>query len=77
MAASPTSGTSDTSGETSLDVEWAHAMAPKANILLVEVASFSFAALLHGAVYAAGQNSAAVSLSYGANDTSGQLRAPT
>jgi subtilase family serine protease len=32
----PTSGNSSWAGETTLDVEWAHAMAPKANILLVE-----------------------------------------
>jgi subtilase family serine protease len=32
----PTSGNSSWATETTLDVEWAHAMAPKANILLVE-----------------------------------------
>ena len=32
--------------ETSLDVEWAHAMAPNANILLVEANSASLANLL-------------------------------
>ena len=32
----PTSGNSSWAGETTLDVEWAHAMAPQANILLVE-----------------------------------------
>jgi subtilase family serine protease len=66
----------DTSGETSLDVEWAHAMAPKANILLVEVpASTSdteyaaFNKLLHGVQYAASHGAAAVSLSYGNPET--------
>ncbi len=58
-------------GETSLDVEWAHAMAPKANILLVEVPAtrslpYAFAELLHGIQYAAAQPGVvAASLSYG------------
>src|SRR5207245_2583039 len=44
--------------ETSLDVEWAHAMAPKANILLVEVPASNnidtaFKELLAGIQYAA------------------------
>ena len=63
--------------ETSLDVEVAHAMAPKANILLVEVPGTGettnaqvFAQLLHGVQYAAGATVAgtpvvSVSLSYG------------
>lgn len=61
--------------ETSLDVEWAHAMAPKANILLVEVPAtrflaYSFAELLHGIQYAAGQPGVvAASLSYGAGES--------
>jgi subtilase family serine protease len=56
--------------ETSLDVEWAHAMAPKANILLVEVpatgsAANEFAQLLHGVQLAATDGADVVSLSYG------------
>jgi len=57
--------------ETSLDVEWAHAMAPKAKILLVEVPATGngynvFAELLHGVQYAASQPGvSSISLSYG------------
>ena len=38
--------------EIALDVEWAHAMAPKASILLVEAASASFPDLLNAVNYA-------------------------
>jgi subtilase family serine protease len=57
--------------EISLDVEWAHAMAPKANILLVDVSDAGstyntvFQELLHGVQYAAGAGASVVSLSYG------------
>ena len=67
-------------GETSLDVEIAHAMAPKANILLVEVPgtgnnNSAFNELLHGAQVAAGSsvNGAPVvivSMSYGLSEGS-------
>jgi subtilase family serine protease len=65
--------------ETSLDVEWAHAMAPKANILLVEVPvapgfdstvlTQDFAFLLQGIQYAASNGASVVSLSYGYHET--------
>ena len=70
--------------ETSLDVEMAHAMAPKANILLVEVPApnpltlanlpMAFAEILHGGQYAAGRsvNGApvvVVSTSYGFDES--------
>lgn len=66
-------GGGDTSIETSLDVEWAHAIAPRANILLVEVPATgtlanSFAQLLHGVQYGA-QHASVVSLSYGYVET--------
>jgi hypothetical protein len=52
--------------ETSLDVEWAHAMAPGAHILLVEAASDSVTDLLDADVYAAEQPGVvAVSNSWG------------
>lgn len=50
--------------ETSLDVEWAHAMAPNAKILLVEGASDSLSDLFT-AVIAAAQNANVVSMSWG------------
>ena len=67
-------GGAGTSIETSLDVEWAHAMAPKANILLVEVPATGdidsvFKELLHGVQYAASQGASVVSLSYGYSET--------
>ncbi|HEV2359861.1 MAG TPA: S53 family peptidase [bacterium] len=55
--------------EISLDVEWAHAIAPQADILLVEAQSNSLADLL-GAVTVASNNSAVhvVSMSWGTNE---------
>ncbi len=52
--------------ETSLDVEWAHALAPKANIVLVEAASSSLTSLF-GAVSSASQmpGVSVVSMSWG------------
>jgi subtilase family serine protease len=59
--------------ETSLDVEWAHAVAPGANILLVEAPSNSLADLLSAVSYAAGQPGVvAVSMSWGANEFNGE-----
>ena len=62
-------------GETSLDVEWAHSIAPYANILLVEVAATgnvanNFAQLLQGVNYAAQKGDQAISLSYGYAESS-------
>ncbi len=56
-------------GEISLDVEWAHAIAPAANILLVEANSATLTALLAGVNYArhvAGVS--AVSMSWGGSE---------
>ncbi len=62
-------GESDNSGwdlETSLDVEWAHAIAPGAKILLVEATTPSGANLLKAVDYAAAQSGVvAVSMSWG------------
>jgi subtilase family serine protease len=52
--------------ETALDVEWAHAVAPQAKILLVEAASNSYTDLLSAVQYAASQPGVvAVSMSWG------------
>jgi hypothetical protein len=60
--------------ETSLDVEWSHAMAPGADIVLIECNSTSFGDLIAAGVTTA--NSIAgvsvVSISYGAPEFSGQ-----
>ena len=59
--------------ETSLDVEWAHAVAPKANILLVEANSSSFNDLFAAVRFAATQPKVvAVSMSFGSGEFSGE-----
>ena len=75
LGAVPSAAGTGVAVETSLDVEWAHVMAPKANILLVEVpfgnSQFSaFAALLHGIQFAASSplKVSVVSLSYGTTE---------
>jgi subtilase family serine protease len=59
--------------EISLDVEWAHAIAPNATILLVEATTNSNANLLAAVDYARGQSGVvAVSMSWGGNEFSGE-----
>jgi hypothetical protein len=58
--------------EISLDVEWAHAIAPHAPIMLVEAASNSFANLMGGVDYAVSHGAHAVSMSWGAGDFVGE-----
>jgi hypothetical protein len=61
------------SSEIALDVEWAHAIAPEASILLVEANSASFTDLFKAVDYAAAyQGVVAVSMSWGGNDFSGE-----
>jgi len=66
---------SDSSGgwelEESLDVEWAHAMAPGANILLVEASSNSFSDLFAAVNYAAAHANV-VSMSWAGGEFSGE-----
>ena len=50
--------------EISLDVEWAHAIAPAAKILLVETADNSFVNLMNGVTYAIAQGANVVSMSF-------------
>jgi subtilase family serine protease len=59
--------------ETALDVEWAHAIAPQANIVLVEASSASVSALMN-AVSAASNlpGVSVVSMSWGTNEYYGQ-----
>ncbi|HEV3145079.1 MAG TPA: S53 family peptidase [Gemmataceae bacterium] len=59
--------------EIALDVEWAHAIAPGANILLVEANDASFANLLSAVSFAANQSGVvAVSMSWGGGEFSGE-----
>jgi hypothetical protein len=61
--------------ETALDVEWAHAIAPMANLLLVEANDSGLDSMIAGAVdYARKQPGVvAVSMSWGAGEWSGEL----
>jgi subtilase family serine protease len=60
-------------GEIELDVEWAHAVAPGATILLVEANSASITDLLNAVDYARQQPGVvAVSMSWGAGEFSGE-----
>jgi subtilase family serine protease len=54
--------------EISLDVEWAHAIAPYANIILVEASSATDTALLAGVDYATNHGANVVSMSWGASE---------
>jgi subtilase family serine protease len=63
------------STETALDVEWAHAIAPGADILLVESKSSSLTDLLNAVNYARNQPSvSAVSISWGAGEFAGETQ---
>lgn len=58
--------------ETSLDVQWAHAIAPGATILLVEAVDSSTAHLLGAVDYAVSHGATVVSMSWGAGEYSGE-----
>jgi subtilase family serine protease len=58
--------------EIALDVEWAHAMAPRATILLVEAPSNSFSNLLAGVDLAVRDGASAVSMSWTVGEFSGE-----
>ncbi len=57
--------------EESLDVEWAHAMAPGANIMLVEASSADLSDLLAGVSYSS-KHANVVSMSWGSSEFSGE-----
>src|SRR4029077_19385095 len=58
-------------GEAALDVEWAHALAPKASLLLVEASSASTSDLLPAVDYARKQPGVSVvSMSWGGDESS-------
>ncbi|MBL0385827.1 S53 family peptidase [Tumebacillus sp. ITR2] len=58
--------------ETALDVEWAHALAPKANIMLVEAKSASLTDLIAAEDYATQHGAVVVSNSWGSSEFSTQ-----
>jgi hypothetical protein len=60
--------------ESDLDVQWAHAVAPHANLLLVEAKSNSIVDLMAAVDYAnARSDVVAISMSWGSNENTGQL----
>lgn len=59
-------------GEIALDVEWAHAIAPGARILLVEAKSSSLTDLLGAVDYAVSQGASQVSMSWGGSEFRGE-----
>lgn len=80
LPSNPTPSTSESSDpndwslEISLDVEWAHAIAPDANILLVEANSSSLTDLFTAASTAAHTSGVVVvSMSFGAGESAGEL----
>lgn len=58
--------------EISLDVEWAHAIAPTATIMLVEVPTATFGNLLNGVQWAAQHGAKYVSMSWGMQAFTGE-----
>src|ERR1019366_7589210 len=58
--------------EIALDGEWAHAIAPKGTILLIETPTHSLSDLVNGAVVAVKNGASAVSMSWTAGEFSGE-----
>ncbi|MGU7773686.1 S53 family peptidase [Burkholderia sp. MR1-5-21] len=58
--------------EMALDVEWVHAIAPNARIVLVEAASSSFNDLMSAVDVAVKRGASVVSMSFGGNEFSGE-----
>jgi kumamolisin len=58
--------------ESALDIEWAHAMAPNAKIVLVEAASNSFTDLFNAVNTAEGLGATIISMSWGGSEFSGE-----
>ena len=64
-------------GESSLDIEWSHAIAPKAKIILVEAASASTAALLKAVDVAVQNGATVVSMSWSGGETASEINNDT
>jgi subtilase family serine protease len=58
--------------EISLDVEWAHAIAPGAKIVLIEAANASMSALLSAVDFAVSRGASEVSMSWGGGEFAGE-----
>jgi subtilase family serine protease len=59
--------------ESALDIEWAHAMAPGAKIVLVEAASNSFTDLFNAVNTAEGLGAKIISMSWGGSEFNGEI----
>jgi subtilase family serine protease len=68
---------SDWALETSLDVQWAHAIAPGAKLVVVVSRSGTINGLLTAVDYAVNLGIKQISMSWGSSEYSGQLRADT
>lgn len=68
----PATGDSGWALETSLDVQWAHAIAPAANIIVVVAKSASLNNLLKAVDYAVKKGAKQVSMSWGASEFSSE-----
>jgi subtilase family serine protease len=60
-------------GESSLDIEWAHAIAPQAKIILVEASGASNKALLQAVDVAVQNGASVVSMSWGGREFTGEV----
>lgn len=58
--------------ESNLAVQWVHAMAPKAKILLIEAGDDSYGALMMGVITATTKGATVVSMSWGGMETDGE-----
>lgn len=58
--------------ETALDVEWAHSMAPQANITVVAAKSAAFTDMFHAVDYANNNSAQIVSMSWGGRESSSE-----
>jgi subtilase family serine protease len=67
----PAAGSTTNQDESCLDVEWAHAIAPQANIVLIEIASLNTSNLYAGIAEAA-KKANIVSISIGGSEYSGE-----
>ena len=63
--------------EIALDVEWAHAIAPAAKIVLVEASNDFLSSLLHAVDVAVQNNASVVSMSWGGDEFSGETNSDT
>ena len=72
-AGKPTNADSGWAGETTLDVEWAHAMAPGASIVVVVAPDDSIASMINAVIYAS-TNANIVSMSWSTPEFAGQTQ---